>query len=119
MSILTSWYFSTYSFSKVKRTKYILKKIILENGFYFAFKNEIFVRSSLIVLFYWEKQDLFLEVYPNGGSYSNKIDDLTKNFETAFNMTVLSVQNDSSNHTTYHLTKASSLVIDTTDYWRN
>lgn len=117
ISILTSWHFSTYSLNKILKTKFLLKKIIRYNNFYFAFPDENLVRTSMVIYYYWENANLYLEVHSTGGSYTSKINDLGKIFETTFNMTIFSIQNDFSSHTTYCLSPNIAINFDATNMW--
>lgn len=114
---LLSWFISPYSFSKAQRTKCILRKIIELNNFYYSnFKNKIV--SSMKIKFYWSHDNLILEVFPAGAKYTSQMNDLSLIFQTAFNMSVLSVQNDHADHTTYVLAKNKKNVIDSTNSWK-
>ncbi|WP_369381525.1 hypothetical protein [Lysinibacillus fusiformis] len=112
---LFSIYKSPISFSKIQRLKFKMKKIIEENKFYY--ENEKRIVSSMLIKFYWLENDLFLEVYPQGGKYSLKMDDLTLMFQTSLNLTVISVQNDYPNHTKYILSDSLNNFIDSTNEW--
>lgn len=112
-----TWYISPLSFSKVQRTKRILKKIIEENKFYYANSETNKIHSSMLIKFYWDKNDLILNIYPLGGKYAAKMNELTVIFQTAFNMTVVTVQDDYADHTTYVLSNTVNNYIDSTDSW--
>ena len=114
---LIIWYFSPVSLSRVQRTKRILKRIIEENNFYYANSKTNKIHSSMIISFHWEDSSLILNVYPLGGKYTAKMNELTAIFQTAFNMTVVSIQDDFADHTTYILSNTDNNYIDSTDTW--
>lgn len=95
--------FSMYSPLKSQRIKNKLKKIIEVNGFYYENKDDGTIFHSMIMKFYTIDEELYIEVYPDGAKYSDKMNDLTQVLQTALNLTVLSVQNDYANHSTYIL----------------
>lgn len=111
------WFISPFSFSRTQRIKNILKKLIEANGFYYENKELNKIVLSMKIKFYWKDKDLYLEVYPNGGNFSNKMNELTTIFQTTFNMTVVSVQDDYADHTTYILSNTVNNYIDSTDTW--
>lgn len=113
---LVSWYISPISFTRRQRVRYKLKTIIEQNHFYYENPKQKII-SSMQIKFYWIDTQLVLEVYPNGGSYTSKMSELSKIFETAFNMNVLSVDNDTPNHTRYALSKEDNNYIDATKKW--
>lgn len=119
LTSLFAWYISPFSFSKNIRIKHVLKRIIEHNNFYHAYGSQKIVHSSMLIKHYWLDEQLVLEVYSFGAKYSSKLDQLSKIFETAFNLTVVSVQNDFPDHTTYLLSSslAKPLVID--ENWVN
>ena len=106
---------SPISFSRIQRTKFKLKKVIEENNFYYENNNRII--SSMVIKFYWVENNLILEIYPLGGSFSTKMNDLTLTLQTALNLTVTSVQNDYPNHTTYVLSNTLNNFIDSSNDW--
>ena len=91
--------------------------MIETNKFYYESKELNKILTSMIFKFYWIDSNLYIEVYPNGASYSNKMDELTTVLQTALNLTVISVQSDFANHTTYVLTDSTNNVIDSTNEW--
>lgn len=111
------WYLSPISFSKVQRIKNTLKKIIEINKFYYENKELNKILNSMVFKFYWADSNLYIEVYPNGAAFTNKMNELTSIFQTSLNMTVIAAQDDFANHTTYILTKESSLPINATNNW--
>ncbi len=108
-------YFSPLSFSKMQKIKYHLIQIIEHNNFFYELNGQI--RSSMEIVFYFNGTDLHLEVYPLGGKYAYKLDDLTKLFESKLNMTVISVQNDYPDHTVYILSDSINNILDATNFW--
>ncbi|WP_242227309.1 hypothetical protein [Bacillus cereus group sp. BfR-BA-01315] len=114
---LFSWYISPISFSKVQRTRRILKRVIEENKFYYQDNKTYTILSSMIIKFKWHNNQLILDVYPEGAKYSSKMNELTTIFQTALNMTVISVQEDFANHTTYVLSKETDNYINSTNEW--
>ncbi|HDR8106643.1 MAG: hypothetical protein M3Z48_01385 [Lactobacillus sp.] len=114
---LFSWYISPISFSKVQRTRRILKRVIEENKFYYQDSEAHAIRSSMIIKFKWHNDQFILDVYPEGAKYSSKMNELTTIFQTALNMTVIAVQEDFANHTTYVLSKETNNYIDSTNEW--
>lgn len=111
------WFKSPLSFSKIQRMKYKLKHIIEANQFYYENKDLNKITLSMLIKFYWFENNLYLEVYPNGGKYTYKMNELTEIFQTSLNMTVISVQDDFANHTTYILSKETDNYIDSTNEW--
>ncbi|WP_139377665.1 hypothetical protein [Solibacillus isronensis] len=69
------------------------------------------------IVFYYIQEELHIEVYPLGGKYTYKLDELGKLFETKFNMTLITIQNDYADHTTYILSKNNNFALDSNDYW--
>lgn len=114
---LFAWFISPLSFSKVQRMRRKLKRIIEENKFYYQNSESQEIRSSMIIKFKWIEEKFFLEVYPNGGKYTSKMNELTTIFQTALNMNVIAVQEDFADHTTYILSNESDNHIDSTDKW--
>ncbi|WP_242290337.1 hypothetical protein [Bacillus cereus group sp. BfR-BA-01319] len=114
---MIAWYLSPFTFSKVQRIRSILKRIIEENHFYYKNDETNKIHSSMIIKFNWDQEYLILEVYPEGAKYSSKMSELTPVFQTALNMTVISVQEDFANHTTYILSKETDNYIDSTNTW--
>ncbi|MDC2867809.1 hypothetical protein [Bacillus sp. BP-3] len=112
-----TWFKSPLSFSKNQRMSNKLKKIIEVNKFYSENSETHKIILSMIIHFYWIEEKLYLEVYPNGGHYTHKMNDLTLIFQTALNMTVITVQDDYADHTTYILTKETSNFINATNSW--
>lgn len=110
-------YKSPISFSKVQRFKKSLLNIIEVNNFYYENTELNKIILSMKIQFYWSNNSLYLEVYPSGGKFTKQMNDLTQIFETALNMTVLSVQDDFADHTTYLLTNSNTKPIDTNDEW--
>lgn len=111
------WFTSPLSFSKIQRMKNLLKKIIEVNKFYYE-NNELGkIILSMKIKFYWIDNKLYLEIYPNGGQFTHKMNELTSILQTALNMTVIAVQDDFADHTTYILTKEISLPINATNNW--
>lgn len=117
LNIIGVWFISPISFSKVQRTKHLFKEIIENNNLYYESDLYEKITSSLEIVFYWESNNFYIEVYPQGDNTTSKMNDLAANFQTKFNMFVLSVQDDYPNHTTYILTKESSVAIDSSDFW--
>ncbi|MGR6899381.1 hypothetical protein [Rummeliibacillus sp. BSL5] len=115
--LITAWYLSPISFSKIQRMRYKLKQIIEVNQFYYENKDLNKITLSMLIKFYWLEDNLYLEVYPNGGKYTHKMNELTEIFQTSLNMTVIAVQDDFANHTTYILSKETDNYIDSTDEW--
>lgn len=111
------WYLSPVSFSKVQRIKNTLKGIIEVNKFYYENKDLDKILNSMVFKFYWADSNLYIEVYPNGASFTNKMNELTNIFQTSLNLTVISVQSDFANHTTYVLTNTSNNFINSTNEW--
>ncbi|WP_283749660.1 hypothetical protein [Bacillus mycoides] len=114
---ICSWYFSPISFSKVQRMRKTLKRVIEENKFYYQNSETNKIHSSMVIKFQWNQERLILKVYPEGAKYSSKMNELTTIFQTALNMTVISVQEDFANHSTYILTSETDNFIDSTDEW--
>lgn len=110
-------YLSPISFSKNQRIKNSLRKIIEINDFYYENRELNKITLSLKFKFYWIQNNLYIEVYPNGGKFTKKMNELTPIFETSLNMTVLSVQDDFANHTTYILSNSINKYIDVTNQW--
>lgn len=111
------WHFSPVSLSKVQRIKNTLKKIIEINKFYYENKELSKILNSMVFKFYWADSNLYIEVYPSGAAFTNKMNELTSIFQTALNLTVISVQSDFADHTIYVLTDTTSKVIDSTNDW--
>jgi len=111
------WYLSPVSFSRVQRIKNILKKIIEINRFYYENKELNKILNSMAFKFYWSDSNLYIEVYPNGAAFTNKMNELTSIFETALNMTVITIQDDFADHTTYILTSSRVIPIDAVKEW--
>lgn len=114
--VIFSIYKSPASFSRSQRIKLKLRKVIEENNFFYENHKRRIV-SSMTIVFYWIEDNLVLEVYPHGAKYSLKMNDLTLIFQTALNMTVISIQNDYANHTNYILSNVSNNVIDVSNIW--
>ncbi|WP_146550813.1 hypothetical protein [Rummeliibacillus suwonensis] len=110
-------YISPISFSKHQRIKNLLRKIIEVNNFYYENKELNKIILSMKIQFCWKDDYLYVEVYPNGGKFTKQMNELTSIFETALNMTVLSVQDDFADHTTYILTTTNLNPIDANDAW--
>lgn len=108
---------SPLSFSVNQRMINKLKKIIEVNNFYYENKETHKITLSMVIKFYWMDNKLHLEIYPSGGQFTNKMNELTSTFQTALNMTVIAVQDDHADHTTYILTKKSSSPINVTNNW--
>lgn len=124
LSIIATLLLSLFAFSispitpfKIQRTRIKLKRIIEENGFFYEDSETKIIKSSMIIKFYWENQNLNLEVYPNGGKYTSRMNELTAIFQTTFNMNVIAVQADYPNHTTYILSNEENNYIDVTNQW--
>lgn len=111
------WHFSPVSLSKVQRIKNTLKKIIEINKFYYENKELNKILNSMLFKFYWVDSNLYIEVYPKGAAFTNKMNELTTIFQTALNLTVISVQSDFADHTIYVLTVTTNNVIDSTNDW--
>ena len=71
----------------------------------------------MLIKFYWEKNDLILSVYPLGGKYAAQMNELTVIFQTAFNLMVVTIQDDYADHTIYVLSNSTNNYIDSTDSW--
>lgn len=112
-----TWFTSPLSFSKTQRMKNSLKKIIEANKFYYENNELSKIILSMEIKFYQLDNKFYLEIYPNGGQFTHKMNELTSTFQTALNMTVIAVQDDYADHTTYILTNKSSLPINVTDNW--
>lgn len=110
-------YFSPISFSKNQRIKNTLLKVIEINDFYYENKELNKITLSMKMKFYWFQNNLYIEVYPSGGKFTKKMNELTSIFETSLNMTVLSVQDDFANHTTYILSNQIHNFIDSSNDW--
>lgn len=111
------WHFSPVSISNVQRIKNTLKKIIEINKFYYENKELNKILNSMVFKFYWANSNLYIEVYPNGAAFSNKMNELTSIFQTSFNLTVTSVQSDFADHSTYVLSDTTNNYIDVTNDW--
>lgn len=116
-NIFFTWFTSPISFSKIQRIKNKLKQIIEIDQFYYENKDLNKITLSMLIKFYWLENNLYLEVYPNGGKYTHKMNELTEIFQTSLNLTVISVQDDFANHTTYILSKETDNYIDSTNEW--
>jgi len=112
-----TWFASPISFSKTQRMKNSLKTIIEVNNFYYENTELSKIILSMVIKFYQLDNKLYLEVYPNGGQFTHKMNELTSTFQTALNMTVIAVQDDYADHTTYILTNKSSLPINASSNW--
>ncbi len=112
---LILFYQSPISFSEKQRNKNKLLQLIEQNHFYYEVNGKI--RSSMEIVFYYIQEELHIEVYPLGGKYTYKLDELGKLFETKFNMTLITIQNDYADHTTYILSKNNNFALDSNDYW--
>lgn len=112
VNTLVHWLLGSWSPFKLQRIKNTLKKVIEVNGFYYENADTGKITLSMIIKFYKIDDNLHLEVYPCGGKFSNKLNDLTPIFQTALNLTVISVQDDHPNHTTYILKDNVSNVIE-------
>lgn len=110
-------YISPISFSKRVRLKHKLLNIIETNNFYYEQKELNKITLSMTIKFYWLNEQLFLEVYTNGGKFTKQINELTPIFESALNMTVQTVQDDFPDHTTYILTNSNAQPINANDGW--
>lgn len=111
------WYYSPWSLSKVQQTKHILRTVIEINKFYYENKELNKILNSMLFKFYWIDSNLYIEAYPNGASYSSKMNELTVILQTALKLTVISVQSDFADHTTYVLTDSTNNVIVSTNDW--
>jgi hypothetical protein len=111
------WHFSPVSLSKVQRIKNTLKKIIEINKFYYENKELNKILNSMVFKFYWADSNLYIEVYPNGAAFTNKMNELTSIFQTSLNLTVISVQSDFADHSTYVLSNTANNFIDVTNDW--
>ncbi|WP_336046935.1 hypothetical protein [Solibacillus ferritrahens] len=118
INTLFTLYVSPFSFSRVQRMKYTLRKIIEVNNFYYESKELNKIILSMKIKFYWIDNQLYLEVYPNGGKFTHKMNELTPTFQTALNLTVVSVQSDFADHTTYILCSDKDNYIDSTETWK-
>ncbi|MFJ7841281.1 hypothetical protein ACIQXG_17715 [Lysinibacillus sphaericus] len=114
---LIIWHFSPWSLSKVQRIKNILRNVIETNKFYYENTELNKILKSMIFKFYWLDSNFYIEAYPNGASYANKMNELTMTLQTALNLTVISVQSDFADHTTYVLTDNQNNVIVSTNDW--
>lgn len=108
---------SPISFSNVQRLKNILRKIIEVNGFFYENKELNKITLSMTVKFYWIEDNLYLEVYTAGGQFTHKMNELTSILQTGLNMTVVSVQDDFADHTTYILSNNYVRPINIGDEW--
>lgn len=109
-------YLSPISFSRNQRIKNKLLQIIEQNNFYYEVNGRI--RSSMLMVFYDLNDELHIEVYPLGGKYTFKIDELGKLFETKLNMNLVTIKNDYADHTTYVLSNESNLALNANDLLR-
>lgn len=113
---LLIWFFSKRSPFKALKIRSILKQVIEVNGFYYENKESGIITHSMEMKFYMINDELFIEVYPNGGKYSSKMNDLTQILQTALNLTVISIQDDHASHSTYILKDSTNNYIETTDW---
>lgn len=105
------------SFSASGKVKRILLNIIEDNHFYYENPTSRALISSMKIRFYADNEQLILEIYTFGSKYTKQMEDLTEIFQTALNMTVISVEYDSPNHVTYILEDNTSNFIDATGLW--
>ncbi|SEN61919.1 hypothetical protein SAMN04487786_4106 [Paenisporosarcina quisquiliarum] len=117
INTLSVWYMSPLSLSETQRMKNLLRKIIEVNKFYYENNELNKIILSMVIKFYWLDNKLYLEIYTNGGQFTHKMNELTSILQTALNMTVLAVQDDYADHTTYILTNETSNIINATNRW--
>jgi len=73
-----TWFASPISFSKTQRMKNSLKTIIEVNNFYYENTELSKIILSMVIKFYQLDNKLYLEVYPNGGQFTHKMNELTQ-----------------------------------------
>src|SRR5690606_22020801 len=65
LNLILVWYHSPISLSKIKRMKHLLLKVIEVNNLYYENKELKKITLSLAIKFFWIKDTLYLELYPN------------------------------------------------------
>ena len=110
------WIFSKRSPIKTLKIRSILQQVIEVNNFYYENKESGYITHSMIMKFYFVRNELHIEVHPNGGKYSAKMNNLTQILQTALNLNVISIQDDYASHTTYILKDSTNNYIEVTDW---
>lgn len=116
--VVSIWTISPFSFLRIQRLRYSLRKFIEINKFFTINPDTKEINSSMKILYYWESENLYLEVHTKGANFTNHMNDLTLHFQTLLNMKVLAVQDDFASHTTYILVKETSIPIDASEYFK-
>ena len=114
---ILSVYLSPFSFSKNRRMKLKLLKIIEQNDFYKENKKSGQIISSMKMIFYYTNHRFIIEIYPLGGQYTSKMNDLGSILETGLNLQLEAVQDDHHSYTKYIFYQNSNRSIDVTKKW--
>ncbi|MCU7557356.1 hypothetical protein [Macrococcus capreoli] len=101
ISIFVIWLFSPISPFKSQRMRHKLKDIIEINKFYYLSENTNRIRSSMVFIYWWDNNRFYLRVYPNGGKWTSKTNELKEILESSFNMIVETVDDAEPNFTLY------------------
>lgn len=117
MLLFLCLYLSPLSPSKIRRLKIKLKKIIEINGFYHENKETKKIISSMKFKFWYDNNQLFIDVYPNGGKYSKSMNELNSVLETGLALSIESVQDDYPDHTTYIFSNSDNKQINVINKW--
>lgn len=119
---LTSWLLikalekCPHSITKERKIRLKLLRIIQGHKYYDS-EDEKHITASLVIKFSIYDEQLILRIFPDGEKYTFKVNDLGKIFESKFNMTVVSVQNDAPNHTTFILENTTDNFIDASKFF--
>ncbi|MBQ5153738.1 hypothetical protein D6861_010690 [Macrococcoides caseolyticum] len=106
ISLFIIWLLSPISPFKSQRMRLKLKDIIEINKFYYLGENTTRIRNSMGFVYWWEDNRFYLKVYPFGGKWTAKTNELTEILESSINMILETV--DDANlilHYTYSIQK--------------
>lgn len=117
LSLLIIWILSPISPFKSQRMRLKLKDIIEINKFYYLGENTTRIRNSMGFVYWWEDNRFYLKVYPFGGKWTAKTNELTEILESSINMILETVDDAEPNFTLYVFNTERIDRIDATKKW--
>lgn len=117
LALLLIWLLSPISPFKSQIMRHKLKDIIEINKLYYLGDNTTRIRISMVFVYWWDNNRVYIRVYPHGGKWTSKTNELTEILESSLNMILETVDDTEPNFTLYVFNTERIGRIDATKKW--